>query len=192
MRRRPLLLTTAACEATAAPRKRRPGYPVRALLAGAILWLACAARPALAQTVPAGKFTTTDYPEDRKQLALIGNVFDPALSLNDNYVGVGAEGRFYYGTAEELKAFAKYQLTFKSVTPTPGTELLRIFNGTTAIRTKQADVVFGSPHGDLPIRVIRTETFVKQNGKWYYVAGQGTQVKTETELAAWLANAPGK
>jgi len=169
-----------------------PTNPKFLLLAGAFFLLAGAARPALAQTVPAGKYPTTDYPEDRKQLALIGNVFDPALSLNDNYVGVGAEGRFYYGTAAELKAFEKYQLTFKSVTPTPGTELLRIFNGTTAIHTKQADVIFGSPHGDLPIRVIRTETFVKQNGKWHYVAGQGTQVKTETELAAWLAGAAGK
>ncbi len=166
----------------------------RLLPAAAILLVlaAAAARPALAQTVPAGKYPTTDYPDDRRALALIGNVFDPALSLNDNYVGIGAEGRFYYGTAAELKAFEEYKLTFKSVTPTPGTELLRIFNGTTAIRTKQTDVVFGSPHGDLHTRVIRTETFVKQGGKWYYVAGQGTQVKTEAELAAWLAGAAGK
>jgi len=171
-----------------------PIKPCFRRLAGALLLLltATAARPALAQTVPTDKYATTDYAEDRKTLDAVGNVFDPALSLNDNYVGVGAEGRCYYGTAEELAVFAKYQLRFKSVTPTPGTELLRIFNGTTAIRTKQADVVFSSPRGELKTRVIRTETYVKQNGRWYYVAGQGTRVMSEAELAAWLAGAAGK
>ena len=163
------------------------------LLAGAFLLLACtAAQSALAQMVPAGKYSTTDYHDDRRALDAVRNTFDPALSLNDNYVGIGAEGRFYYGTAEELRVLEKYRLTFKSVTPMPGTELLRIFNGTTAIRTKQVDVVFSSPHGDLKTRVIRTQTYVKQGGKWYYVLGQGTQVKTEAELTTWLANTAAK
>jgi len=105
------------------------------LLASASLLLLLA-RPATAQTVPAGKYNTTDYPDDRKVLLAITNNFDPAYSLHDNYVGIGAEGRFYYGTAEELKIFEKYQLQFKSVTTLPGSDLLRIFNGTTAIHTR--------------------------------------------------------
>ncbi len=70
--------------------------------------------------------------------------------------------------------------------------MLRIFNGTTAIHTRQVDVVFGSPKGDLKVRVIRNKTYVKQNGKWYCVLGQGSQVKTEEELAAWRATASTK
>ena len=161
----------------------------RRLLLALTALFAFAARPALAQTVPAGKYNTVDYPDDRKQLEAIRNNFDPVYSLNDNYVGIGAEGRFYYGTAEELKAFEKYQLRFKSVTTLPGSDVLRIFNGTAAIHTRQVDVVFNSSKGELKVRVIRNETYVKQNGKWYCVLGQGTQVKTEAELAAWLATA---
>ena len=163
----------------------------RLLLVFTVL-LACAARPARAQMVPAGKYNTTDYPEDRKLLLAIQNNFDPAYSLNDNYVGIGAEGRFYYGTAEEMKIFEKMQLRFKSVTTLPGSDLLRIFNGTTAIHTRQVDVVFDSPRGELKVRVIRNETYVKQDGRWYCVLGQGTQVKTEAELAAWQATASAK
>ena len=44
------------------------------------------------------------------------------------------------------------------------------------------DVVFATPGGDFSITVIRTETYIKQNGKWYFVAGQGTKLATKEEL----------
>jgi uncharacterized protein YchJ len=44
------------------------------------------------------------------------------------------------------------------------------------------DVVFSTPGGDFSITVIRTETYIKQNGKWYFVAGQGTKLATKEEL----------
>lgn len=135
-----------------------------------------------AQVVTAGKYNDTDYSEDRVVINAMKDKFDSAYSLNDNYVGIGAEGRIYYGKAAERKSFADNGFVFKSVNVQPGTTLLRIFNGTAAIKTFVADVVFTSPKGDLVLSVIRSETYIKQAGKWYYVAGQGTRVQSDKEL----------
>lgn len=137
---------------------------------------------AVGQNVPAGKYDTTNYPEDRKIINSIKNSFDQSLSLNDDYVGIGADGKMSFGIPEELQTFVKDSISFKSITPVPGTELLRIFNGTTAIKTKAVDVVFYSPKGDVHFKVIRAETFIKQNGKWYFVLGQGTNFMTQAEF----------
>lgn len=134
------------------------------------------------QTVPAGKYNTTNYPKDRKIINAIQNSFDKSLSLNDNYVGIGADGKMSFGIPEELQTFVKDSISFKSITPVPGTELLRIFNGTTAIKTKTIDVIFDSPKGDVHFKVIRAETFIKQKGKWYFVLGQGTNFMTQAEF----------
>ena len=136
----------------------------------------------VAQVPPAGKYDTTNYPKDRKIINGISNIFDKSLSLNDNSVSIGADGKMSYGIEAELQTFVKDSMSFKSVTPMSGTELLRIFNGTTAIRTKVADVVFTSPKGDVHFKVIRAETFIKQKGKWYFVLGQGTNVMTQEEF----------
>ena len=135
-----------------------------------------------AQVVTAGKYNNTDYPEDRVAINAIRNQFDSTYSLNDNYVGIGVEGRIYYGKAAETKSFTDNGYVFKSVNVQPGTTLLRIFNGTAAIKTFVADVVFTTTKGDMALSVIRSETYIKQAGKWYYVAGQGTRVQTDDEL----------
>ena len=134
------------------------------------------------QTVPAGKYDITNYPKDRKIINSIQNSFDKSLSLNDDYVGIGADGKMSFGIPAELQTFVKDSISFKSITPVPGTELLRIFNGTTAIKTKAVDVVFSSPKGDVHFKVIRAETFIKQKGKWYFVLGQGTNFMTQAEF----------
>ena len=134
------------------------------------------------QTVPAGKYDTTNYPKDRKIINSIKNSFDKSLSLNDDYVGIGADGKMSFGIPAELQTFVKDSISFKSITPVPGTELLRIFNGTTAIKTKAVDVVFSSPKGDVHFKVVRAETFIKQKGKWYFVLGQGTNIMTQEEF----------
>ena len=134
------------------------------------------------QIVPVGKYNITDYPKDRKIINLISNIFDKSLSLNDNLVSIGADGTISYGVNEELQKFVKNGLAFKSVTSIPGTELLRIFNGTTAIKTKVAEVVFSSPNGEVHFKVIRAETYIKHKGKWYFVLGQGTNCMTENEF----------
>jgi hypothetical protein len=138
------------------------------------------------QAVPAGKYNTTNYPKDRKIINAISNIFDKSLSLNDNSVSIGADGTISYGIDEELQKFVKNGLTFKSVTSVPGTELVRIFNGRTAIKTKIAEVVFSSPNGDVYFKVIRAETYIKQKGKWYFVLGQGTNFMTQEEFDEYM------
>ena len=135
-----------------------------------------------AQVPPAGKYDTTNYPKDRKIINSIKNSFDKSLSLNDDYVGIGADGKMSFGVPAELQTFVKDSISFKSITSVPGTELLRIFNGTTAIKTKAVDVIFDSPQGEVHFKVIRTETFIKQKGKWYLVLGQGTNFMTQQEF----------
>ncbi|MFZ4456191.1 MAG: hypothetical protein ACOYOT_08220 [Bacteroidales bacterium] len=138
--------------------------------------------PLFAQAPPPGKYNTTNYPKDRKFINSISNIFDPSLSLDDNSISIGADGSISYGLEEELQKFVKNGMTFKSVVSVPGTELVRIFNGTTAIKTKVADVVFSTPDGDLHFKVIRAETYIKQKGKWYFVLGQGTNFLTQEEF----------
>ena len=134
------------------------------------------------QAVPLGKYDTANYPKDRKIINSIKNSFDKSLSLNDDYIGIGADGKMSFGIPAELQTFVKDSISFKSITPVPGTELLRIFNGTTAIKTKTVDVVFDSPKGNVHFKVIRAETFIKQKGKWYFVLGQGTNFMTKEEF----------
>ncbi|MEP6712264.1 MAG: hypothetical protein ABJA37_07610 [Ferruginibacter sp.] len=134
------------------------------------------------QVVPPGKFNVTNYPKDRAAIDAIRNKFDSTFSLNDNYVGIGAEGMIYYGKMAELKSMQQSGVSFKSVTVVPGTSLLRIFNGNSALKTFVADVVFTKADGELYVKVIRQESYVKQGGKWFYVAGQDTMVQTPEEL----------
>jgi hypothetical protein len=147
-----------------------------------IAFIATQTTEVFSQIPPPGKYNTTDYPEDRAFINSISNIFDPSLSLNDNSISIGADGSIAYGLEEELKKFERNGMTFKSVVSVPGTELVRIFNGHTAIKTKIADVVFETPEGDLHFKVIRAETYIKDNGKWYYVLGQGTNFMTQEEF----------
>lgn len=135
-----------------------------------------------AQIPPAGKYNTTNYPEDRKAIEALGFLQDSTVYLNDDYISVGAEGRVYYGNMQEENSFKKYELKFKSVTPEAGTAMLRIFDGKAAVSSAILNVVFSSPKGDLHIQVIRSTTYVKQMGKWYMVFGQGTRVQSDEEL----------
>ena len=135
-----------------------------------------------AQVPPAGKYNTTNYPEDRKAIEALGMIQDSTAYLNDDYISVGAEGMVYYGRMQEENSFKKYDLKFKSVTPVQGTAILRIFDGKTAVSNAILNVVFSSSKGDLYVKVIRSTTYVKQMGKWYIIFGQGTLVQTEAEL----------
>ena len=58
-----------------------------------------------------------------------------------------------------------------------------------AVKNMILDVVFSTPKGYLFITVIRTETYIKQNGKWYFVGGQGTRLANAAEQAEMLKNA---
>lgn len=137
---------------------------------------------AFAQVPPPGKYNTINYPEDRKAIEALGMVKDSSVHLNDDYIAVGPEGKVSYGYDEWKKGFTGKGATFKSVTPRPGTYILRIYNGDAAVKNMILDVVFATPGGDMSITVIRTETYIKQNGKWYFVGGQGTKLAGAAEL----------
>lgn len=136
----------------------------------------------MAQVPPAGKYNTTNYPEDRKAIEALGMLKDSAVHLNDDYIAVGPEGKISYGYEEWKKGFADKGATFKSVTPRPDTYILRVYNGDAAVKNMILDVVFSTPGGEMFITVIRTETYIKQNGKWYFVGGQGTKLATKEEV----------
>ena len=136
----------------------------------------------LAQVPPAGKYNNTNYPEDRKAIEALGMVNDSTVYLNDDYIAVGPEGRVSYGFEQWKQGFAEKGAAFKSVVRRPGTYILRVYNGDAAVKNMILDVVFTTPAGDMAITVIRSEAYIKQNGKWYFVGGQGTKLATKEEL----------
>ena len=146
-----------------------------------IITLACTSMVTMAQP-PAGKYNTTDYPEDRKAIELIKRLPDSLQHLNDDYIAVGPEGKISYGFEQWKKGFTDNGATFKSVTPVPGMNVLRIYNGDAAVSHNVLDVVFATPNGDMNIRVIRMECYIKINGKWYFVQGQGTRPLSKEEI----------
>ena len=135
-----------------------------------------------AQIPPAGKYNTSNYPTERKAIELVSSKMDSSQFLNDDMVAVGPEGKVSYGFEEWKKGFTDKGATFKSITPRPGTTILRVYNGDAAVKNMILDVVFATPGGDFSITVVRTETYIKRNGQWYFVAGQGTKLASKEEL----------
>jgi len=137
-----------------------------------------------AQIPPTGKYNTTNYTEERKAIELVSSKMDTSQFLNDDMIAVGPEGKVSYGFEEWKKGFTDKGAIFKSITPRPGTTILRVYNGDAAVKNMILDVVFATPGGDFSITVVRTETYIKRNGQWYFVAGQGTKLATKEELEA--------
>lgn len=133
------------------------------------------------QIPPANKYNNSSYPEDRKAIEMLGRKNDSTRFNQDDYIAVGPEGRISYGFEAWKQGFREEGATFKSAKPVPGTTTLRIYNGDAAVKTFVLDVVFATKKGDFPIQVVRTETYIKQKGIWYFVAGQGTRVLSKEE-----------
>ncbi|MEP7253402.1 MAG: hypothetical protein ABI683_13505 [Ginsengibacter sp.] len=129
------------------------------------------------------KYDTTNYPKDRKAIEAIKGIREDSMHfLNDDYIGVGAEGKAYYGYKDEIKSFIDNEVKFKSARRVPNTYFLRIYNGDAAIKNLALDIVMETPKGILSFRVLRVETFIKRKGKWYRMAGQGTLAMTKEEF----------
>ena len=137
-----------------------------------------------AQIPPTGKYNTTNYTEERKAIEIMTSKMDASQFLDDDMIAVGPEGKVSYGFEEWKKGFTDKGAIFKSITPRPGTTILRVYNGDAAVKNMILDVVFATPGGDFSITVVRTETYIKRNGQWYFVAGQGTKLATKEELEA--------
>jgi hypothetical protein len=143
------------------------------------------------QIPPAGKYDTTSYPKDRKAIEELStkiNFTDTSMYYNDDYIAVGPEGKVSYGFKDWRTGFTDRGAKFKSLSPVPGTRILRIYNGDAAVRNSILNVVFDTPNGEGKIKVVRTETFIKRKGKWYFVAGQGTRVMSREELEEAMKN----
>ena len=118
---------------------------------------------------------TVSFPKERAEIKAI--VHGPNSSiLGKDIIMVGAKGDISF-TQEELKgARAQEKLIFKSVTPVPGSEIIRIYNATTAVVNWLAAVELQVDGHDVSLKVRRIEVYIKKDGKWNRVAGQGTEV----------------
>ena len=125
---------------------------------------------------PLGKFSDSSYPEDRKMINAPRNLNDSTAYHDDDYIAVGPEGKVSYGKAQWQQGFKHVNVKFKSVAMVKDATVLRIYNGDAAIKNFVADVVADTPKGDMYLTVMRSETYIKINGQWYFVGGQGTKL----------------
>jgi hypothetical protein len=135
---------------------------------------------------PPGKYNTTNYPEERKAIDALRMLPDSAVHLNDDYIAVGPEGHISYGLEQWQQGFKKTGVKFKVVSVVPGASITRVYNGDAAVKYIVAEVLFDTPIGDMNITVVRTETYIKQNGHWYFVGGQGTKLLSKEELGEMM------
>ncbi len=122
---------------------------------------------------------TLSFTKERQEIRAI--VHDPASSANsaescNDVVMVGAKGDISF-TARGLKdARSQEKVVFKSVKPVPGSEIIRIYNANTAVVNWLAAVQLQVDGHEVALKVRRLEVYVKKQGNWCRVAGQGTQV----------------
>lgn len=132
----------------------------------------------LLTTAAFAQLDTLSYPAERQQIrALLHQPggYRPAATCRD-MVAVGPKGDISFSEAEWRAAQAKEKVVFRSVGPVPGSEIIRIYNGTSAVVNWLADVRLTVAGKDVALKVRRLEVFIKQGNTWCRVAGQGTQV----------------
>lgn len=120
---------------------------------------------------------TTSYPKERQEIRqlLRSQGFGTKLDCAD-MVAVGPKGDISYTRQQWIEAQKKEKLVFKAVKPIPDNELIRIYDGTTAVVNLLINVNIVVDGRDLNIKVRRLEVYHKTAGTWCRVAGQGTQV----------------
>ncbi|MDO7849165.1 hypothetical protein Q5H92_22570 [Hymenobacter sp. M29] len=121
---------------------------------------------------------TVSYAKERREIKTLlhspGAANGPA-TCND-IVMVGAKGDISFSAQEHKAVQTKEKLVFKSVKPVPGTEIIRIYGGTSAVVNWLADVQLNVDGRDIALKVRRLEVYVKKAAGWCRVAGQGTEV----------------
>lgn len=127
--------------------------------------------PALAQT------DTTSYPKERQEIRQLLHSQKPGTVIDcKDMVAVGPKGDISFSHQQWVEAQKTENLVFKSVRPVPGNEIIRIYDGTTAVVNTLLNVNIVVDGRDLNIKVRRLEVYRKNAGSWCRVAGQGTQV----------------
>ncbi|RTQ51735.1 nuclear transport factor 2 family protein [Hymenobacter gummosus] len=121
---------------------------------------------------------TLSYPAERQQIRAILHQpggYRPTPACRD-MVAVGPKGDISFSEAEWRAAQAKEKAVFKSIRVVPGSEIIRVYNGTSAVANWLADVRLSVAGQDVALKVRRLEVYIKQGSTWCRVAGQGTQV----------------
>jgi hypothetical protein len=121
---------------------------------------------------------TVSYAQERREIKALlhrpGAANGPA-ACND-VIMVGAKGDISFSAQEHKAVQTKEKLIFKSVKPVPGTEIIRVYGGTTAVVNWLADVQLNVDGRDVALKVRRIEVYVRKAAGWCRVAGQGTEV----------------
>jgi len=122
---------------------------------------------------------TLNFPKERIEIQTL--MHDPEFKAQtqkdcNDLVTVGPKGDINYSLTQWKDSQVKERLIFKSVTIVPGSEIIRIYGPATAVVNWLADVRLNIQGHDIAIKVRRLEVFIKKEGSWCMVAGQGTQV----------------
>ncbi len=120
---------------------------------------------------------TTQYPAQRKEIQDLLQRGGPGTEKScGDYIAVGPKGDISFSRQEWIAAQAKMKLVFKSLNVVPGSQVIRIYDGTTAVVNWLADVALVVAGKDINLKVRRLEIYHKTATGWCMVAGQGTQV----------------
>jgi hypothetical protein len=120
---------------------------------------------------------TVSYPEQRKQLLELLHKSGPGTEKScGDLVAVGPKGDISLSRKEWVAAQSKEQVVFRSVRIVPGTEIVRIYDGTAAVVNSLADVALAVGGRDINLKLRRLEVYHKTPAGWCMVAGQGTGV----------------
>jgi len=120
---------------------------------------------------------TSSYTKERQEIRQLLRSQGPGTNLDcTDMIAVGPKGDISFTRQQWIEAQKKEKLVFKSVSPVPGNEFIRIYDGTTAVVNLLINVNIVVNGSDLNIKVRRLEVYHKTSGNWCRVAGQGTQV----------------
>ena len=120
---------------------------------------------------------TTSYPAERRELLQLLHQTKPGQDKScGDLVAVGPKGDISTSRQQWVAAQGKQQVVFKSVTIVPGTEIIRVYNGTSGVVNFLSTVSLVVAGKDIKIKVRRLEVYHRTSTGWCMVAGQGTQV----------------
>ena len=132
----------------------------------------------LATTSAFAQLDTVSYAKERREIKALlhtpGAANGPAAC--HDLIMVGAKGDISFSAQAHQAVQTKEKIIFKSVRPVPGTEIIRVYDGTSAVVNWLADVQLNVDGRDVALKVRRLEVYVRKAAGWCRVAGQGTEV----------------
>lgn len=137
-----------------------------------ILFLFCAVA-----TAGFAQIDTSSYPAQRREVLDLLHRGGPAKEKScGDLIAVGPKGDISFSRKEWVEVQSKEKLVFKSFRIVPGSEIVRIYDGTCAVVNFLAEVGLEVAGKDISLKVRRLEVYHKTAAGWCLVAGQGTEV----------------